>query len=269
MVEGQVPPNQFRNNTYHQRQFIGVSWRTRQGCQAGADLVVTVTTPNWQHCDVPELVGLVLPLLSHCRVEIYTEQRFHIHPNLYFILKLRHWKSYFYISVYKQATVTFVLTQQVRVQGQHWSQVRGGLGDDEADQVGVEAGQSVERPRHHSTHGVTDHHHTLRRRLQVLQGGETEGKEIVKPFCSIVSISMSLFLSLLCLILKWISSCKLSNIIGALSVVSCCFYCWQKAALIPLETSSLVVFETAYLTVLIHVMYWQLSLQADRRISIK
>lgn len=94
VVEGQVPPIQFRNNTYHQRQFIGVSWRTRQGRQAGADLVVTVTTPNWQHCDVPELVGLVLPLLSHCRVEIYTEQRFHIHPNLYFILKIWHWKKF-------------------------------------------------------------------------------------------------------------------------------------------------------------------------------
>ena len=92
---GQAPLNQFTNNTYHQRQLIGVSRRTRQGRQAGADLVVTVTTPNWQHRDVPELVGLVLPLLSHCRVEIYTEQRFHIYPNLYFISKLWYWKKHF------------------------------------------------------------------------------------------------------------------------------------------------------------------------------
>lgn len=67
-----------------------------------------------------------------------------------------------------------VLTQQVRVQGQHWSQVGGGLGDDQADQIGVEAGQSEQRPGHHSSHGVTNEHHTLRGGLQVLAGGEKE-----------------------------------------------------------------------------------------------
>lgn len=68
-------------------------------------------------------------------------------------------------------------TEQERVQGQHRSQVGGGLGDDEAHQTGVEAGQSVERPGHHAPHGVTDQHHALRGGLQVLPGGgewETE-----------------------------------------------------------------------------------------------
>ncbi|XP_034741878.1 GPI inositol-deacylase [Etheostoma cragini] len=59
-----------------------------------------------------------------------------------------------------------LLTQQVRVQGQHWSQVGRGLCNDQADQIGVEAGQSEQRPGHHSSHGVTHEHHALRGGLQ-------------------------------------------------------------------------------------------------------
>lgn len=62
-------------NNYHEGQLIGVSWGTRQGCQAGADLVVPVTTPNRQNCDVPELFCTVHPLLSDCSIEIYMERR--------------------------------------------------------------------------------------------------------------------------------------------------------------------------------------------------
>lgn len=60
------------------------------------------------------------------------------------------------------------VTQQIWVQGQDWSQVRGGLGNDEADQIGVEAGQSVQCSGHHSSHGVADERHALRGGLQVL-----------------------------------------------------------------------------------------------------
>lgn len=67
-----------------------------------------------------------------------------------------------------------VLTQQIWVQGQHWSQVRGGLGNDEADQIVVEAGQSEQGPGHHSSHGVTNKHHTLRGGLDVLAGRKKE-----------------------------------------------------------------------------------------------
>lgn len=62
----------FRSKPYHQWQLVRVSWRTRQGSEAGADLVVTITTPDRQNCDIPELVCLVNPLLSDCRVEICT-----------------------------------------------------------------------------------------------------------------------------------------------------------------------------------------------------
>lgn len=64
----------FRSKSYHQWQLVRVSWRTRQGSEAGADLVVTITTPDRQNCDIPELVCLVNPLLSDCRVEICTQQ---------------------------------------------------------------------------------------------------------------------------------------------------------------------------------------------------
>lgn len=80
----------------------------------------------------------------------------------------------FHVNVQLKTSVRAVLTQQVWVQGQHWSQVRGGLGDDEADQIGVEAGQSVQRPGHHSSHGVTNKHHTLWGGLQVLAGREEQ-----------------------------------------------------------------------------------------------
>lgn len=50
----------------------------------------------------------------------------------------------------------------------------GGLGDDQADQVGVEARQRVQSSGHHSPHGVADHHHTLRGGPQVLTGREEE-----------------------------------------------------------------------------------------------
>lgn len=60
------------------------------------------------------------------------------------------------------------VTQKVRVQRQHWSQMRRGLGDDEAHQFCVEAGQSEQRSGHHSSHGVAHDHHTLRGGLQVL-----------------------------------------------------------------------------------------------------
>lgn len=70
--------------------------------------------------------------------------------------------------------MSVILTQQVWVQGQHWSQVRGGLGNDEADQIAVEAGQSEQCPGHHSSHGVTNKHHTLRGSLHVLASREKE-----------------------------------------------------------------------------------------------
>lgn len=65
-----------------------------------------------------------------------------------------------------------VLTQQEWVEGQHGSRVRGGLGNDQGDQINVEAGQSVERSGHYSPHGVTNQHHTLRGGLQMLAGRE-------------------------------------------------------------------------------------------------
>lgn len=46
--------------------------------------------------------------------------------------------------------------------------MRGGLGNDEADQIGVKAGQSEQRPSHYSSHGVANEHHVLRRDLQML-----------------------------------------------------------------------------------------------------
>lgn len=79
-----------------------------------------------------------------------------------------------YVIVPVETSMRVLLTQQVWVQGQHWSQVRGGLGNDEADQIGVEAGQSVQRSGHHTSHGVTNKHHTLRGGLQVLAGREEE-----------------------------------------------------------------------------------------------
>lgn len=60
--------------SYHQGQFIRISWRTRKGCQAWADLVVTVTTPNRHNSNVFELVCLVHPFLPDCWVEIYGPQ---------------------------------------------------------------------------------------------------------------------------------------------------------------------------------------------------
>lgn len=75
-----------------------------------------------------------------------------------------------------------VLTQQVWVQGQYWSQVRRGLGNDEADQVGVEAGQGEQRSSHHSSHGVAHKCHALRRVLQMLASRERE-----KTDCSILT----------------------------------------------------------------------------------
>lgn len=69
-----------------------------------------------------------------------------------------------------QLSIRTVLTQQVRVQGQYWSQVRGGLGDDELNQTCVEARKSEEGPSHHPAHGVTHEHHMVGRVLQVLEG---------------------------------------------------------------------------------------------------
>ncbi len=113
---------------------------------------------------------MVHPLLSHGRVEIYNTVR----PKRKGVgLNVTYSKSANRVSdPIKIQEMKALLTQQVRVQSQHWSQVRGGLGNDEADQVGVEAGQSEERPGHHSTHGVTDKHHTLGGGLQVLGGRE-------------------------------------------------------------------------------------------------
>lgn len=71
--------------------------------------------------------------------------------------------------------MTVLLTQQERVEGQHGSHVRGGLGNDQGDQINVEAGQSVERSGHYSPHGVTNQHHTLRGGLQMLAGREEKG----------------------------------------------------------------------------------------------
>lgn len=65
----------FIKMSYHQWQLIGVPRGTRKGCQARPDLVVTVTTPDRQHCDVPELICLVHPLLPNSGVEIYTSHR--------------------------------------------------------------------------------------------------------------------------------------------------------------------------------------------------
>ena len=59
-------------------------------------------------------------------------------------------------------------TQQMCVQGQHWGQVGGGLGEDEADQRGAEAGQGEERAGHHSAHGVAHQDHRARRPLLAL-----------------------------------------------------------------------------------------------------
>lgn len=61
--------------SYHQRQLVGVSWGARQGGQAGAHLVVAVTSPDWHDCDVPQSVGLTDPPLSHRRIEIYSGRR--------------------------------------------------------------------------------------------------------------------------------------------------------------------------------------------------
>lgn len=54
----------------------------------------------------------------------------------------------------------------------------GGLCDDEAHQIGVEAGQGEQRPGHHPPHGVTNENHTLGGGLQVLAGREREKQEV-------------------------------------------------------------------------------------------
>lgn len=61
--------------SYHQRQLVGVSWGARQGGQAGAHLVVAVTSPDWHNCDVPQSVGLTDPPLPHRRIEICSGRR--------------------------------------------------------------------------------------------------------------------------------------------------------------------------------------------------
>lgn len=47
--------------------------------------------------------------------------------------------------------------------------MRGGLGDDEADKARAEAGQGEEGSGHHSPHGVTHQHHTMRGGFMVLR----------------------------------------------------------------------------------------------------
>lgn len=83
---------------------------------------------------------------------------------------------YIFVNTVYQLSIRTVLTQQVRVQGQYWSQVRGGLGDDELNQTCVEARKSEEGPSHHPAHGVTHEHHMVWRVLQVLEGQIGEKK---------------------------------------------------------------------------------------------
>lgn len=63
--------------SYHQRQLAWVVLGAGQGREAGAHLVVTVTTPHGENCHVAQVFRSTHPALSHSRVELYihTEQK--------------------------------------------------------------------------------------------------------------------------------------------------------------------------------------------------
>jgi len=90
---------------------------------------------------------------------IYLQCSHHQQHFLNFNIETTHWTW----------STSALLTQQEWVQCQNWSLVRGGLGDDQIDQMSVKAGQREQCTGHYSSHGVTNKHNALRRGLKVLQ----------------------------------------------------------------------------------------------------